>query len=112
MNHVVLAHLRADSAGARKQLRLEHLRFMREHKDSIIAGGPSLAADGSPLTMILFTRFTDRSAAETFMLAEPYNASGSVFERVEILPWSQVLPEPAAGALDMEIDKEKALRSS
>ena len=107
MKHVVLAHLKPDSGTAIRALRLKHLEYIEMHKASILAGGPSISASGVPLTMILFTQFTDAAAAASFMAKEPYNASGMVFERVEIFAWSQVLPEQAEGALASEIEKER-----
>ncbi len=112
MKHVILAHLRADSTTARKALRLDHLKYLSAHKTSVIAGGPAVGSDGTPLTMIIFTNFTEMEAARAFIAEEPYTASGQVFEKVEILAWSQVLPEPTSGALDLEIEKELSARSS
>lgn len=107
MRHAVIAHLKSDSGAARKELRGIHLAYIDAHKASIVAGGPTLTDDGQPLTMILLTCFETAEEARAFMAAEPYNASGRVFEQVEVLAWSQVLPELTEGALQREVDKEK-----
>ncbi len=107
MNQIIFAWVRSDSAEARAHLRLHHLEYLQSHQNMILAGGPALSAEGAPLVMVLCTRFTDHEAAEAFMAVEPYTASGQVFERIEIHPWSQVLPELTVGSLLREIDKER-----
>ncbi|MEM8962732.1 MAG: YciI family protein [Acidobacteriota bacterium] len=101
MPFALLASVRADSDAIRAQLRHDHLRYIDDHKSSIVAGGPTLR-DGKPETMIVLTSFIQRSDAEAFIRMEPYNASGRVFSSVEILDWSQVLPEREAAQTSNE----------
>lgn len=108
MKHVILCTLKANSDGPRKELRLEHLEYIQAHAASIVAGGPALTEANAPWMMILFTHFSEKKQAEDFIRQEPYTASGRVFESVDVRPWSQVLPEPEAGSLAREIEKERA----
>lgn len=107
MQHVILCKLKADSDGPRKELRLKHLEYIQANKASIVAGGPALTEASTPWMMILFTHFTEKEQAQSFIRQEPYTASGRVFESVDVLPWAQVLPEPEAGSLAKEIEKER-----
>lgn len=108
MSQIIFAWLRSDSSEVRARLRLQHLEYLQAHRDLIVAGGPALTAGGTPLVMVLCTRIGSQAEAGAFMTAEPYTASGQVFERIEIHPWSQVLPEPVAGSLLHEIEREAA----
>ena len=108
MKHIILCKLKSNSEAPRKALRLKHLEFMQEHKADIVAGGPALTESNVPWTMVLCTNFVEKKQADDFIRAEPYTASGQVFESVEIHPWSQVLPEPQPGSLATEIEKERA----
>ena len=92
MQFAIVATLRNDSAQARAALRRSHLRYISQNKELIVAGGPTLRK-GEPICMIILTRFKERALAEAFMRDEPYAASGRVFSAVEVLDWSQVLPE-------------------
>lgn len=46
----------------------------------------------------------EAAAAEAWVAAEPFCASGEVFTGVTIRPWSQVVPETGPGALDRAIE--------
>ncbi len=110
MRHLIWCALRPDSGAARAALRLEHLRYMQAHAASIVAGGPTLGDGGAPTAMVLLTNFATQAEAQAFIDAEPYAASGRVFQTTEVHPWSQVLPESVTGELAREIAAELARR--
>lgn len=99
MTFAIVANLREDSCRARAELRASHLRYIAANKHFIVAGGPTLR-EGQLVSMIILARFPKRTLAEAFIRDEPYAASGRVFSQVEILDWSQVLPEEFSGQLD------------
>ena len=93
-----------------RTLRAEHLGYIRDHRGRILFGGPARGSDGAPETMIIVLRTDERAAAEAFIAAEPYTASGQVFAGVQVRPWSQVVPEPSAGALDQAVAQAERAR--
>lgn len=107
MKFIILCELKSDSAAARKELRLNHLEYVRANRENIFVGGPALGTDGAPETMLMIVETATAAEAEKFINAEPYWASGRVFESYKIRSWSQVLPEPAPNALTREIEKER-----
>jgi hypothetical protein len=112
MSHVILCEIRQGALPALKALRLRHLEYVAVKRSEILFGGPARAADGTPETMIIVVATDDRAAAEAFIAAEPYNASGQVFASVTVRPWSQVIPELAEGALESAIAGERVTAST
>ena len=90
--------LRADALPTLTRLRGHHLTYIREHLADILFGGPARSPEGIPEEMIIVLRTDDLDTARNFVDHEPYNASGRVFQRVRIRPWSQVVPETGPGA--------------
>ena len=111
MPFVLTCRLRADATATLTDLRGDHLAYIRAHLDDILFGGPARSAEGVPEEMIIVLRTDDRARAEAFIGAEPYSASGRVFEDVKVRTWSQVAPEPQPGALDAAIASERSMRS-
>ena len=107
MSHLITCTIRRDAGPHLRALRLRHLEYIVSHRDDILFGGPARAADGSPEAMVIVVRTDDARAAEAFIAAEPYNASGIVFASVTVRRWSQVIPETAAGALAKAIAEER-----
>ena len=93
------------------QHRLDHLEYIRAHKDEILFGGPARSAEGTPETMIIVLKSDDAEAARTFIKNEPYNVSGEVFIDVKVRPWSQVMPPVTEHALDEAIASEMGRRA-
>ena len=91
-----------DPHAAIQRLRRAHLAYIRT-LDQILTGGPVRGDDGTFDEDIIILRTSDRSAAEAWVAAEPFTASGEVFTAVTIRPWSQVVPETSAGSLDQAI---------
>jgi uncharacterized protein YciI len=100
--------LRPDALPTLMALRGDHLSYIRAHREEILFGGPARGVDGLPQEMIIVLKTTDQTAAEAFIQAEPYTASGKVFAQVKVRPWSQVMPEAAPGTLDEAIAAERA----
>jgi uncharacterized protein YciI len=93
-----------DPHTAIRRLRRPHLSYIRDTLDQILAGGSVRGDDGTLDEDIIILRTDDRPAAEAWVAAEPFSASGEVFTGVAIRRWSQVVPETGAGALDQEIE--------
>jgi uncharacterized protein YciI len=108
MPFVLNCRLRADAMPTLTELRGDHLAFIRSHLEEIMFGGPARSSEGTLEEMIIVLRTDDRERAEAFIGAEPYAASGRVFESVQLRPWSQVAPEPRPGALDAAIASERS----
>lgn len=107
MKYIILCELKAESAAGRKDLRLAHLEYVATHREQILVGGPALGKEGAPETMLMIVEAETEAAAEQFVAAEPYWASGKVFTSRTVRSWPQVLPEPAPDSLNDEIEKEK-----
>lgn len=110
MRFMISCPLKRDSGESRKALRLKHLEYIASNRLMIVFGGPTLETDGTPEMMILVVEAGDYAQAESFIHAEPYCASGAVFESVCIRAWAQVMPELHADALASEITMERARR--
>lgn len=108
MRYMILCPLKRSSDEARSTLRLQHLEYVKANHDKIVFGGPAVDADGTPALMLLIVEVNDSAQAESLIKAEPYYASGQVFDSVEIRRWLQVLPELQTEALTLEIETEKA----
>lgn len=112
MSHLVACRIAAGALPHLMALRLAHLEYIAAHRDRILFGGPTRDGQGQPETMMIVLSDTDAAHAEAFIAAEPYNASGKVFEEVTIRPWSQVLPEAEPHALALAIANERARAGS
>ena len=83
---------RSGAGDTRAQNRDDHLAYLRDHGDQIMAAGPYLTETGEAMIgTLLLMQFPDRDAAEVFAANDPYNRAG-LFERVSIRPWKKVLP--------------------
>ena len=93
-----------DADAAIQRLRHAHLTYIRDTLDQILVGGSVRDDDGTLDEDIIILRTDDRAAAEAWVSAEPFAASGEVFTGVTIRPWSQVVPPTTADALDQAIE--------
>ena len=100
--------LRDDAMPTLMALRADHLSYINDHSREILFGGPARGDDGIPQEMIIILLTDNRSDAESFIHADPYSASGKVFQEILIRPWSQVIPETSPGALRQAIAAERA----
>lgn len=90
---------------------MEHYAFLREVKQTIVEGGPLLGPDHVPTGMLMIVHSPDEPAARAFIAKEPYNSNG-FFESVAIRQWAHVIPEPAAGFIENEYQRELTERAS
>ncbi len=60
----------------RERIRPLHLAFLDRNMPVLLAAGPKLTDDGTPIGSIYILDIDDRGAAEAFMKEEPYNANG------------------------------------
>ena len=90
---------RTGTLAARRQARPEHLARLAQLRDAgrLLTAGPLPAIDSpdpGPAGFrgsLLILEFESQGAAESWAAADPYVTAG-VFERVEVLPYLQVLP--------------------
>lgn len=79
------AHLRTEN-------RSDHLSYLENLGDNLVAAGPTLTDDGEVATgSVLIVRFDNRAEAEVFAQGDPYNKAG-LFESVSVKRWKQVFP--------------------
>jgi uncharacterized protein YciI len=99
MWYVIRGYDRAGMLTARRQARPDHLARLLQLRDAgrLLTAGPLPAIDSpdpGPAGFrgsLLILEFESQSAAEGWAAADPYVTAG-VFERVEVLPYLQVLP--------------------
>lgn len=77
----------------RQANRADHLDYLGQFSERILAAGPTLGDDGAqPTGSVLIMDFDDADAAAEFAAGDPYNKAG-VFETVTIKPWKKVFPK-------------------
>ncbi|WP_393916212.1 YciI family protein [Halostreptopolyspora alba] len=76
-----------DSQQLRQQLRPEHLGYLDEHADLLLACGAKLTDDGSSASGGIYLLDVEtREEAEAFIAADPFARAG-LFARVEVTRW-------------------------
>lgn len=99
MWYLIRGYDRPGSLPARRDARPAHLRRLEQLRDAgrLLTAGPLPAIDSpepGPAGFrgsLLILEFPSLQEAEAWAAADPY-VSGGVFERVEVLPYLQVLP--------------------
>jgi uncharacterized protein YciI len=99
MWYVIRGYDRAGTLPARRQARAMHLARLVQMRDAgrLLTAGPLPAIDSpepGPAGFrgsLLILDFDTQGAAEGWAALDPYVSAG-VFERVEVLPFLQVLP--------------------
>jgi uncharacterized protein YciI len=86
MPFAIIAHDAPGAAALRAQLRQQHVDYLRERVEMILAGGALLDESGRPVGGLLIIDTDDRQAAEAFSAEDPF-CSGGVFGTVEVVPW-------------------------
>lgn len=91
MKFVILGYDGPEGEAKRKIHRPAHLANLEplDKQGRVILAGPLTDKAGS----LLVLEFATQEEAERFAQSDPYTVNG-VFERVEIHPFSQVLPKP------------------
>ncbi len=93
MLFVVYCLDKPNSQDLRRATRAAHLRYAREHGQTIRLGGPLLTDDGEGMVgSLLIVDMPDKAGVEDFVRADPYFQTG-LFEAVLIRPFKQLLPE-------------------
>ncbi|MBA2674170.1 YciI family protein [Ramlibacter sp.] len=95
-------------AEARRKARAPHLRFITEHPEAFVYGGPLLGPDGATCGSLMILRAENRAALDRHMAQDPYFNSG-MFASVAVWPTRQVIPEASSGALKAELEKQLAV---
>lgn len=99
MWYVIRGYDRPGTLAVRRQARPEHLARLVQLRDAgrLLTAGPLPAIDSpdpGPAGFrgsLLILEFDSQGAAEDWAAQDPYVTAG-VFERVEVLPFLQVLP--------------------
>ena len=86
MPFAIIAHDAPGTDALRAQLRQQHVDYLRERVETILAGGALLDDVGRPVGGLLIIDTDDRQAAEAFAAADPFR-TGGVFGSVEVVPW-------------------------
>ena len=91
MKFVIIGYDGPEGEAKRKIHRPAHLANLEplDKQGQVILAGPLTDKAGS----LLVLEFATQEEAEQFAQSDPYTVNG-VFERVEIHPFSQVLPKP------------------
>lgn len=91
MKFVIIGYDSPQGEAKRKIHRPAHLANLEplDQQGRVILAGPLTDKAGS----LLVLEFTNQEEAEQFAHTDPYTVHG-VFERVEIHPFTQVLPKP------------------
>ena len=76
----------------RQANRPDHLNYLSDYTERIVAAGPTLGDDDAPNGSVLVMEFDDIAAAKAFADGDPYAKAG-VFESVSIKPWKKVYPK-------------------
>jgi len=75
----------------RAATRADHLEYLGALGDRLLAGGPLLGPDGSPIGSLMIIDFADRKAAYDFTAADPYALAG-LFASTAVTAWRRVFP--------------------
>lgn len=92
--------------GLRQKTRAEHLRYMIDHKDRILFGGPMrVDVDGPVVGSAFALDYQTRAEVDAFLANEPYYRAG-LFESVVVRAIAVMVPEREPGFLEGELDRE------
>lgn len=77
----------------RTRLLTEHKAYLARFADQMAFAGPLFEEDGkTPVGSLLVMDFDDRSSADAFIAAEPYNQAG-LYQRICIRPFENRWPQ-------------------
>ena len=91
MHFVIFCNDKPGQPELRQANRPDHINYLKEYEDQIVAVGPTLDGD-IPNGSVIIMEFNDLEAAQTFADGDPYYKAG-VFESVSIIPWKKVFPK-------------------
>ena len=104
MLYALICLYKPGGAELRKPLRARHLEHMIAALPFTAYGGPLFAGEEQS-GMLVILDVQDRSAAERFLVGEPYYTAG-LFETAVIRRWSLATPEPEPEFLRRELQRE------
>ncbi len=90
MQFILIAHDRTDSLALRKQVRPDHIAYLKDIADKIVFGGPLIDDAGNPSGSMIVYEAPDRAAAESLIANDPYSKAG-LFGQVEIRAFRTVV---------------------
>lgn len=97
-----------EKPGLRQRVRATHLRYMIEHKDRILFGGPlKERPGGASIGSAFVLDYDTREEVDGFLASEPYCRAG-LFGTVLVHPVAIMVPERRPGFLDEELTRELA----
>ena len=111
MLFLYVAHKGTGGDSARTATRVRHLEYMIRHRSEIATGGSFQDEGGGWGGMALILDLQDESAVRSWIAAEPYAVAG-VFDRYELAPFRQLIPESHPGLLNTELRVEKEAASA
>ena len=107
MRYAVMCLDKPHSLSLRDATRARHIEYLLTKREIIHLAGPLSSDDGvSGIGSFYVLEIADRSGAEAFLAAEPYNRAG-LFETVSIYRWRQAIPELSEDALRQEFERAK-----
>ncbi len=87
MPFIVIAMDKPDSSSIRTDNRPDHLKYLSNHLDKLLAGGAMLSDDGqSAFGSVIILDTEDRAEAEAFAAGDPFAKAG-LFETTRVEPW-------------------------
>lgn len=103
----VAVHLLYRPRGAEERLLIRdvHLEYMIAHRKFIRAGG-AIVDDDHVVGMYLLLETEDKGEVVGFLEAEPYHRAG-LFGSVQILSFTQFIPEPEDGFLHRLLEESR-----
>ncbi len=78
----------------RKENRADHLKWLEELGNTVVAAGPFLDEEGNPSGSLIIITSCSLDKAREIAAQDPYARAG-VFEKVEIRPWKWLINKPA-----------------
>lgn len=106
MEFIVVAIDRPNTSELRQALRLPHLEYVASRQKQIKFGGPILSDSGRTLCSLLILSFPTRAELDAHLDGDPY-FTGDLFEAVFIRQTRQIVPEQEAGALELELARQR-----
>lgn len=92
MRHVVLFTDDPAHAGVRDRLMPDHLEFLEQNRERILAAGPVFDPDGTPAGGLWLVEAPDAAAVEALYRADPFWPTG-LRRAVRVLAWRRDFAE-------------------
>lgn len=87
MAYIIQTKDKPDSLDLRNKVRAEHLQYLTQHQDKLLAGGALVEDDGSGgRGGVIILDTDDRAEAQTFIDNDPFTKAG-LFESISVSRW-------------------------